>query len=85
MFIKQHNVESDRELPYSQNLRHCPQGLLRARLWRRNHKQRLLQEGAKRFAAELLNRRTTGKSLALFIIFMLQGAWYDLIQKIQCE
>ena len=43
MFIKQHNVESDRELPYSQNLRHCPRGLLRARLWRRNHKQRLLQ------------------------------------------
>ena len=47
--------------------------------------ERLLQDGAKRAAAELLNRHMTGKSLALFIIFMLQGAWYDLIQKVQCQ
>jgi hypothetical protein len=46
---------------------------------------RLVQDGAKRAAAELLNQQMAGQSLALFTIFMLQGAWYELIQKIHCE
>ncbi len=46
--------------------------------------KRLLQDGAKRAAAEMLNQHMAGKSLALFMIFMLQGAWYELIQKVQC-
>lgn len=45
---------------------------------------RLVQDGAKRAAAELLNQHMAGQSLALFIIFMLQGAWFELVQKIQC-
>lgn len=46
--------------------------------------ERLIQDGAKRAAAEMLNQHMAGQSLALFIIFMLQGAWYELIQKVQC-
>ncbi len=47
--------------------------------------EKLIQDSAKRAAAELLNQHMAGQSLALFIVFMLQGAWYELIQKIQCE
>lgn len=46
---------------------------------------RLTQDGAKRAAAELMNQHMAGKSLALFIIFMLQGAWFELIKKIHSE
>ncbi len=34
------------------------------------------------YSAELLNREMTGQKLPLFIIFMLQGPWYEFIRQV---
>ncbi|MEX0943766.1 MAG: DUF1631 family protein [Pseudomonadales bacterium] len=42
----------------------------------------LAGQKGKYFAAELLNQKMAGKGLPLFIIFMLQGSWYEFLQKV---
>lgn len=42
----------------------------------------LASQKAKYFAADLLNRQMAGKQLPLFIIFMLQGSWYQFLQDV---
>ena len=42
----------------------------------------LASQKSKFFAAELLNQHMTGKQLPLFVIFMLQGSWYELLQQV---
>lgn len=39
----------------------------------------LSEQRAKHFSAQLLNREMVNQKLPLFIIFMLQGAWYELL------
>ena len=39
----------------------------------------LAEQPAKHFSAQLLNREMVNKELPLFIIFMLQGAWYEFL------
>ncbi len=34
------------------------------------------------FSAEFLNKQMSGKSMPLFVIFMFQGPWYDLMQQV---
>ncbi len=42
----------------------------------------LAGEKGKYYAAELLNQRMSGKPLPLFIIFLLQGSWYEFLQRV---
>ncbi|MCB1692833.1 MAG: DUF1631 family protein, partial [Pseudomonadales bacterium] len=42
----------------------------------------LAGQKAKYYAAQLLNQQMTGKQLPLFIIFMLQGSWYEFLQNV---
>ncbi|HKI73881.1 MAG TPA: DUF1631 family protein, partial [Pseudomonadales bacterium] len=42
----------------------------------------LAGEKSKFYAAELLNKQMAGKQLPLFIIFMLQGSWYEFLQDV---
>lgn len=42
----------------------------------------LAGEKGKFYAAELLNKQMAGKQLPLFIIFMLQGSWYEFLQDV---
>lgn len=42
----------------------------------------LVGQKAKYCAAQLLNRQMVGKPLPIFIIFMLQGSWYQFLQDV---
>lgn len=42
----------------------------------------LAGQKARFYAAELLNKQMAGKQLPLFIIFMLQGSWYEFLQDV---
>jgi hypothetical protein len=42
----------------------------------------LASQKSRFFAAQLVNQHMTGKQLPLFIIFMLQGSWYELLQQV---
>ena len=44
--------------------------------------QRLSGMKGQYYSAELLNREMSGQQLPLFIIFMLQGAWYEFLQNV---
>ncbi len=45
----------------------------------------LAQQEARHYAAELLNQKMANQPLPLFIIFMLQGAWFEFLQKVHAE
>ena len=45
----------------------------------------LAGQKARYLAAELLNKNMQGKSLPLFIIFVLQGSWYEFLQAVVGE
>lgn len=51
------------------------------RLCQSQHKV-LVGQKAKYYATDLLNKEMAGKQLPLFIIFMLQGSWYEFLQEI---
>ena len=42
----------------------------------------LAGQKAKFYAAEVLNKQMSGRQLPLFIIFMLQGSWYEFLQDV---
>ncbi|MDB4150389.1 DUF1631 domain-containing protein [Pseudomonadales bacterium] len=42
----------------------------------------LSRQKAKYYAAELLNQQMTDKKLPLFMIFVLQGSWYEFLQQV---
>ncbi len=42
----------------------------------------LIGQKGKYYAAELLNQQMADKALPLFIIFMLQGSWYDFLREV---
>lgn len=44
--------------------------------------QNLVADNARQETAEMINQQMAGQPLALFIIFMMQGAWYEFAQKI---
>ena len=70
--LKQFNAglrsERHRQLKLEQNLIESEQ-------------QKLVDDGAKRATAEMLNQQVAVQPLPLFIIFMMQGAWYEFAQK----
>lgn len=43
---------------------------------------KLIEDSARAAAAEMMNHQMAGQPLPLFIIFMLQGAWFEFAQKI---
>lgn len=43
--------------------------------------ENLVSQKGKFFAAELINKHMAGKQLPLFVIFMLQGSWYEILQQ----
>lgn len=45
----------------------------------------LIGQKGKYYAAELLNQTMANKQLPLFIIFMLQGSWYDFLRAVFVE
>lgn len=46
-----------------------------------SERQKLIDDGAKQATAEMLNQQMAAQPLPLFIIFMMQGAWYEFAQK----
>ena len=46
-----------------------------------SEQRKLVEDSAKRATAEMLNQQMAAQPLPLFIIFMLQGAWYEFAQK----
>ncbi|MBD3647401.1 MAG: DUF1631 family protein, partial [Pseudomonadales bacterium] len=44
--------------------------------------QVLAGQKAKFYATDLLNKKMAGKPLPLFMIFMLQGSWYEFLQQV---
>lgn len=51
------------------------------RLCQSQHKV-LANQKAKYYATNLLNKEMAGKQLPLFIIFLLQGSWYEFLQQV---
>lgn len=46
-----------------------------------SERQKLVEDSAKQATAEMLNQKMAAQPLPLFIIFMMQGAWYEFAQK----
>ncbi|MFT7140538.1 MAG: hypothetical protein ACJAYE_000098 [Candidatus Azotimanducaceae bacterium] len=46
-----------------------------------SEQQKLVEDSAKQATAEMLNQKMAAQPLPLFIIFMMQGAWYEFAQK----
>jgi hypothetical protein len=47
-----------------------------------SEQKKMIEDSARAAAAEMLNQQMAGEPLPLFIIFMLQGAWFEFAQKI---